>query len=468
MAEATYGSQLERSISRLPQTAYGAPWGSGASFRRIISESRAIADAKTTFVDDANYDNGSDVASEKWAETSDVSGALNPKFCFQDIGYFLLWALGGYSVSGPVASQYTHVFTPQAMNTSRQLPVRTMLEKWGGLNLRMLPDMYCSQLKLSGGKSGRLSTSATLLGSGAYADNPAGYTSPAIVADREWGYGGQANFSFNDKIGTKQKTTATAAGTTTGAGIVNAVVTAAALTGSPITVPVTVASGDTATVWAAKVRAALRNIPALASFMEVTGTTTAIAAEIRVGATTDATFNIALANGSPSPAITPAATSAATTAGITGGSYQPYTCALETWDLTIDNPLASDGYRACSPYVLPGVPTSGTTRSEALVGARKFTFGFTARLLAGDKMRGWMLNQTPLKLEIPIIGAEPTGSNLRIVHTSARVEVTGENDSTDNFFGLAGQVDLMSDPTVSSGFIPFTATLINDVVSYAT
>lgn len=460
----TYGSQLERSISRLPQVDYATARAAGDAYRRIVSESRSIISNTTNFVDDAGYDNGSDVASEKWAETSDGQGQLNPLFCFQDVGYFWLWALGGYSVSGPDGGLYTHTFTPQNMNTSRQLPVRTLLEKWGGLKLRMIPSVMCSGFKISGAKSGRLKTSASVMGSGAFSDDPPSYVSPALVNDREYGYSGQAAFSLDDKSGTKQKETATATGSATSTGNALVTVTAVGMLGSPVGVSVQITSGDSASAWAAKVRTALRANTAVSAFFDITGSGTSIVAEARRAAANDVTMNIQIAaNGT---GITDAPTSANTTAGVVG-NYQPYSCELENWEISLDNPMASDGYRQCSPYLIPGIPESGTVRSEALVGARKYGLSFGVRLLAGDKMRGWMLNGTPLRFEHYVIGKEISDFSQRIVHTACRVTGVEEGpESADGFFGLNGTVDLMSDPTISSGAIPLTVTLVNNVPSY--
>jgi len=116
-------------------------------------------------------------------------------------------------------------------------------------------------------------------------------------------------------IGTKQVETATAAGTAGGNGNVDVTITAVGFPGSPLTIPVSILSGDTAAVWAGKVRTALAAHAIVKYFFIVGGATTAIILTKRHTAPNDTTFNIALANGTPSPSITPAATSADTTAG---------------------------------------------------------------------------------------------------------------------------------------------------------
>jgi hypothetical protein len=118
------------------------------------------------------------------------------------------------------------------------------------------------------------------------------------------------------QIGTRQVETATAVGTASGNGNVNVTITALGLPGSPLTIPVSISSGDTDAVWAGKVRTALGNHPVVKYFAIVGGATTAISLTKRHTAPNDTSFNIALANGTPSPGITPAASSTDTTAGV--------------------------------------------------------------------------------------------------------------------------------------------------------
>lgn len=122
--------------------------------------------------------------------------------------------------------------------------------------------------------------------------------------------------------GVAQVETATAAGTVTATGDASVIVTSAGMTGSPLTILVPVANGDTPTVWAGKVRTALSANATVAARFTVGGSTTAISLTrlpatvggVSIYSATDATLNIALANGT-STGITAAATSANTTAG---------------------------------------------------------------------------------------------------------------------------------------------------------
>jgi hypothetical protein len=460
----THKSSIETSISRLNQVAYGTARVSGADFRRILNASQDVADLNTAFEDDSGYDQGSDLANDIWAITNDSGLTLNPDFCFQDAPFLFLDALGGYVAVAAdfVGSLYTHTITPQAVNTSRQLPSRTILKKYGGLGLYLFRDMVNTQLVLSGGKTGRLKLSSTYKGSGFYAIDPAAYTSPAIVADREWAYSGQASVGLYDPtVGTAQVETATAAGTITLAGNATVIVTSANLSGSPITLSVAVLLGDTPSVWAGKVRTALRSNAAINARFVVSGSTTAIILTDRIKAADDGTLNISLDNGTCT-GITTAGTSANTTPGVVG-SYQNYTCDLESWTLTLSNPEADDGYRQCSPYLVAGDPKSGSVRSEMLVGKRDYTFDFMARMQSTDKTRGWMKAGTDLALSIPIIGIDTNDSSCVITHDRARiVEAKEVTNAGGDFIGISGKARLMA----TSGVIGLSVVFVNGVASY--
>jgi hypothetical protein len=136
--------------------------------------------------------------------------------------------------------------------------------------------------------------------------------------------------------GTAQRETATAAGTISGSGNAEVIVTASGMTGSPKTIAVAVLASDTAATWAGKVRAALAADAAVSELFAVSGTTTAIiltrkptksytvnGTTVNLYAANDGTLNIALNNGTCT-GITPAASSANTTAGVlTVGVYAP-------------------------------------------------------------------------------------------------------------------------------------------------
>jgi hypothetical protein len=461
----THASQIETAISRLRETAYNTPRTNADDFRRIISETRNVATEGLAFEDDAGYENGSDLAVDTWATVAETALDINPKLNFQDIGYQLDRALGGYAVSGPDGSLYTHTFTPQSMNTSRQLPSSTFLKKYGGLRLMLYPGMVCTQFTISGGRQGRLSTAQSFVGSGDREKNPSGYTSPSIVSDREYAYAGQATIRMSESgVGTRQGETVTAAGTASATNTANAIVTASGLTGSPITVPFSVTNGDLPAVWAATARTALRANAVIRSFMEVTGSGTSIIGTKWQKEANDATFNIEIAPGLTG--ITAVASSTNTTAGVAGSS-QNYSCDLESWSLTLDNPTADDGYRQCSPYIVDGIPESGQMRSEYLVGARSYSFTFSARDNGTDLTEDWLRAGTIVDLEIPIVGKESNDFSLRITHTRARVvQAQPITNAGGDFIGVNGSIRLLA-AAAGDGSIPLTFVLTNNVASYA-
>jgi hypothetical protein len=353
----THPSQIETAISRLPQTAYGTPRAAGDDYRRIISESVGVATEGLNFEDDAGYENGSDLAVDTWATTAETSIDISPKLNFQDIGYQLHRALGGYAVSGPDGGLYTHVFTPQSMNTSRQLPASTFIKKYGGLRLMMYPDMVSSNLTISSGKMGRISTAQSFIGSGDREKDPASYVSPAITDDREYAYAAQGSVRLSESgVGTRQVETATAAGTATTPGSAILTLTAAGLTGSPLAINVTLAGTENANAQAALYRTALRANTVVNAMFEITApTANTIALNKRLKEANDVTLNLAIAaNGT---GITDALTSVNTTAGVAGTS-QNYSCLLESWSIQLNNPTVDDGYRICSPFVVAGDPMS--------------------------------------------------------------------------------------------------------------
>lgn len=459
----THQSQIETFISRLPQSAYGTARTAGDDYRRILNNSQTVADLNTTFADDASYDAGSDLANDIWAVTNNSTLPLTPDFCFQDAPFLIHDALGGYSVSGPDGGLYTHVQTPQSMNSSRQLPVRTVGKKYGGIGLYIFRDMRLLSLAISGGTTDRIKMNAQYQGSGHYAIDPASYASPAIVADREWAYSGQVfgGVSLNATVfGVNQVETATAAGTVSGSGNATVVFTSANISAAQ-TLSVAVTATDTPSVWAAKVRTALRANRVITTRFIITGSGASIIATDRVKAANDGTLNISLDNGTCT-GITTAASSANTTAGV-AGDYQNYTCDLETWSLNLDNPQEGDGYRQCSDYLVAGDPKSGSLRAEDLVGARNWTFDWTARMQSTDKARGWMKAGSELTLDLLIAGIETNDHSTRINHNKLRIieakEITGAGG---NFIGVSGKARLMA----TSGAIGLTITTVNGVASY--
>lgn len=124
---------------------------------------------------------------------------------------------------------------------------------------------------------------------------------------------------FQPTPGVSQVITTTAVGTITTAGNVTATFTAAGLVGSPIALSVAVLLGDTAAMWAQKVRLALVANAVIAAVFSVDPALDATITLRRINpAANDVTLNLALANGT-SVGVTAAPTATQVTAGSAAG-----------------------------------------------------------------------------------------------------------------------------------------------------
>lgn len=119
--------------------------------------------------------------------------------------------------------------------------------------------------------------------------------------------------------GTTQIETATVLGTVTASGDAEVIVTAAGVTGSPITFTVPVLINDTDIVVAGKIRAALKANTDLTDVYAVSGTGSEVILTRRFAAADDATLNISVDNDT-STGLTAAPTSADTRAGVAGAT----------------------------------------------------------------------------------------------------------------------------------------------------
>lgn len=180
--------------------------------------------------------------------------------------------------------------------------------------------------------------------------------------------------------GTAQIETATAAGTITGNGDATVIVTAAGVTGSPITVPVAVLNTDTASAWATKVRTALGLNAAITALYTVGGSTTSITLTRTIPAANDATLNISLDNGTCT-GITTALTSANTTAGVAPTSIVIPLSAITNLAATEADVLTGD-IRSIMSKLLATIFTA----REALITANKPTTFTLAKSVTSTKI----------------------------------------------------------------------------------
>ena len=126
----------------------------------------------------------------------------------------------------------------------------------------------------------------------------------------------------NTPSGTHQVTTATVAGTVTVAGNASVTITAAGMTGSPLTlaIPVTTGSGGAAAAVASTIRDFIgthASAAAVRELFDISGTNTAVVLTANDPRANDGTLNLAIATGTAT-GITAAPTSASTTAGVAG------------------------------------------------------------------------------------------------------------------------------------------------------
>jgi hypothetical protein len=135
--------------------------------------------------------------------------------------------------------------------------------------------------------------------------------------------------------GNAQVESTTAAGTASATGNITVTVTSSGMSGSPLAITVPIASGDTATQWAAKVRSALQANDTIAARFTVGGSTTAISLtrkplktfiangeSVHFYAGNDSALNIAIAAGSTG--VTTDSTSDNTTNGVATAGFKVY------------------------------------------------------------------------------------------------------------------------------------------------
>lgn len=125
----------------------------------------------------------------------------------------------------------------------------------------------------------------------------------------------QAAFGTSLGIGTRQVETATVVGTVTLGGNATVIVTAAGMTGTPITTNVAVLLNDTPDTVAQKIRTALALVANIVAKFAVGGSGPYVQLTRLIAAASDATLNISVANGTCT-GLTDDTTSDTTTAGV--------------------------------------------------------------------------------------------------------------------------------------------------------
>jgi len=169
-------------------------------------------------------------------------------------------------------------------------------------------------------------------------------------------------------VGNKQVETATVAVTSVATGSINVIVTANGMTGSPITVPVTTALGQTAATVAENIRTALSGNSNITGFFTVSGTGTSVVITAKAFAEFDTTMNINIVGGNGVNAA-PTSVHSITATTIAFGTTLPNTnYAVSVTPTSIPNNSASLG----EIYVVKS--TTGITVTNTGSGTTTFDY----------------------------------------------------------------------------------------------
>ncbi len=150
--------------------------------------------------------------------------------------------------------------------------------------------------------------------------------------------------------GVKQVESTPIVGTITGSGDATVTVTAIGMIGSPKAVSVAVLNGDSPTVVAQKMAAALNADPDVGAFFVASSSGTTLTLTAKRSAANDATMNVAYTNGTCT-GLTPDATSDNTTAGVQG-TYRGVRAGVHVADTTNGNLYVNTGTNLCPVWTL--------------------------------------------------------------------------------------------------------------------
>lgn len=165
---------LDIAISRIKQSAYLT--ATAAAVNAFVEErvkSRPLAQVTPNRVNNAGYSGGLGFPTESWVEGWSSSFGYSLDLASQNIGRYLLAAMGGYAVSQPDAvgspTVYKHVFTPLDRRTTVQLPAFSILNQanpsGNGIN-SLLPSMVADSFRFDGNAKSRVEGTVVWTGSG--------------------------------------------------------------------------------------------------------------------------------------------------------------------------------------------------------------------------------------------------------------------------------------------------------------
>ncbi|QQS33493.1 MAG: hypothetical protein IPM50_02610 [Acidobacteriota bacterium] len=174
---------LNVAISRIPQTNYLTGTSAAASsFVREELKQRTLPNHTASERDNADYATGFGQPTESWMEELSNGWPWSFDVSAENIGRYLLAAMGGVTTTQPDAgghpTVYQHVFAPLDVIATAQLPAYSLLAQLlpgaSGIN-KKLPSMVARNLRLSSSGTAKLDGSIDWAGAGEETD-PSGVT----------------------------------------------------------------------------------------------------------------------------------------------------------------------------------------------------------------------------------------------------------------------------------------------------
>lgn len=174
----------------------------------------------------------------------------------------------------------------------------------------------------------------------------------------------------------------TTAGVASGAGNLSVIVTAAGMTGSPVTLSIAVTAGDSASTVAGKIKTAMGNNAGIAAWFTIGGTGADVVLTCKAIAINDSTLNVAISPGT-SAGITEDLTSTNATAGITVTDMQDYRIVTREEPTTTDYTV----YTLANKPVRSGSDKLFVFANSDLVDSADYTLDATNGTIAFDAAR---------------------------------------------------------------------------------
>lgn len=165
---------LNVAISRIPQTDYlTATTAAANKFIREELKQRTLPNISQQGQNNAGYATGYGFATESWLETLMSAWPWPFDVSAENIGRYLLAAMGAVSTSQPDAggnpTVYEHTFTPLPFLTTSQLPAFSglvqLLSAANGLN-KKIPSMIARELNINSSGTAKLDGQVNWAGSG--------------------------------------------------------------------------------------------------------------------------------------------------------------------------------------------------------------------------------------------------------------------------------------------------------------